>query len=211
MMLMAISGTAIRILTLNSTNLYKMKNIAIYIFTVICTVILASCSLEEMQSVDSSKDGAIEFIVRPTSFISHNVATKTTRAITTTQLTEAERKVISAYFLVFNSEGNRVICEKLNVAENTIPSKTLLSDYGADDVTVCFIANVPESFINGIQTIDDLSSKPLDLTYATYDQTGYIGIPVIDKQYCFPMFGMTSCSLKNAESQVVIDLKRLFA
>ena len=188
-----------------------MKNIAIYIFTVICTVILASCSLEEMQSVDSSKDGAIEFIVRPTSFVSHNVATKTTRAITATQLTEAERKVISAYFLVFNSKGNRVICEKLNVAENTIPSKTLLSDYGADDVTVCFIANVPESFINGIQTIDDLSSKPLDLTYATYDQTGYIGIPVIDNQYCFPMFGMTSCSLKNAESQVVIDLKRLFA
>ena len=211
MMLMAISGTAIQILTLNSTNLYKMKNIAIYIFTVICTVILASCSLEEMQSVDSSKDGAIEFIVRPTSFVSHNVATKTTRAITATQLTEAERKVISAYFLVFNSKGNRVICEKLNVAENTIPSKTLLSDYGADDVTVCFIANVPESFINGIQTIDDLSSKPLDLTYATYDQTGYIGIPVIDNQYCFPMFGMTSCSLKNAESQVVIDLKRLFA
>lgn len=189
----------------------KMKNLAIYIFTVISTVLLVSCSLEEMHSPNSSKDGSIEFIVRPTSFVSHNVATKTTRAITATQLTEAERKVISAYFLVFNSKGNRVICEKLNVAENTIPSKTLLSDYGADDVTVCFIANVPESFINGIQTIDDLSSKPLDLTYATYDQTGYIGIPIIDKQYCFPMFGMTSCSLKNAESQVVIDLKRLFA
>lgn len=189
----------------------KMKNLAIYIFTVISTVLLVSCSLEEMHSPNSSKDGSIEFIVRPTSFVSHNVATKTTRAITATQLTEAERKVISAYFLVFNSKGNRVICEKLNVAENTIPSKTLLSDYGADDVTVCFIANVPESFINGIQTIDDLSSKPLDLTYATYDQTGYIGIPVIDNQYCFPMFGMTSCSLKNAESQVVIDLKRLFA
>ena len=188
-----------------------MKNLAIYIFTVISTVLLVSCSLEEMHSPNSSKDGSIEFIVRPTSFVSHNVATKTTRAITATQLTEAERKVISAYFLVFNSKGNRVICEKLNVAENTIPSKTLLSDYGADDVTVCFIANVPESFINGIQTIDDLSSKPLDLTYATYDQTGYIGIPIIDKQYCFPMFGMTSCSLKNAESQVVIDLKRLFA
>ena len=188
-----------------------MKNLAIYIFTVISTVLLVSCSLEEMHSPNSSKDGSIEFIVRPTSFVSHNVATKTTRAITATQLTEAERKVISAYFLVFNSKGNRVICEKLNVAENTIPSKTLLSDYGADDVTVCFIANVPESFINGIQTIDDLSSKPLDLTYATYDQTGYIGIPVIDNQYCFPMFGMTSCSLKNAESQVVIDLKRLFA
>lgn len=189
----------------------KMKNLAIYIFTVISTVLLVSCSLEEMHSPNSSKDGSIEFIVRPTSFVSHNVATKTTRAITATQLTEAERKVISAYFLVFNSKGNRVICEKLNVAENTIPSKTLLSDYGADDVTVCFIANVPESFINGIQTIDDLSSKPLDLTYATYDQTGYIGIPIIDNQYCFPMFGMTSCSLKNAESQVVIDLKRLFA
>lgn len=188
-----------------------MKNLAIYIFTVISTVLLVSCSLEEMHSPNSSKDGSIEFIVRPTSFVSHNVATKTTRAITATQLTEAERKVISAYFLVFNSKGNRVICEKLNVAENTIPSKTLLSDYGADDVTVCFIANVPESFINDIQTIDDLSSKPLDLTYATYDQTGYIGIPVIDNQYCFPMFGMTSCSLKNAESQVVIDLKRLFA
>lgn len=188
-----------------------MKNLAIYIFTVISTVLLVSCSLEEMHSPNSSKDGSIEFIVRPTSFVSHNVATKTTRAITATQPTEAERKVISAYFLVFNSKGNRVICEKLNVAENTIPSKTLLSDYGADDVTVCFIANVPESFINGIQTIDDLSSKPLDLTYATYDQTGYIGIPIIDNQYCFPMFGMTSCSLKNAESQVVIDLKRLFA
>ena len=188
-----------------------MKNLALNIFTVISIVLLVSCSLEEMHSPNSSKDGSIEFIVRPTSFVSHNVATKTTRAITATQLTEAERKVISAYFLVFNSKGNRVICEKLNVAENTIPSKTLLSDYGADDVTVCFIANVPESFINGIQTIDDLSSKPLDLTYATYDQTGYIGIPVIDNQYCFPMFGMTSCSLKNAESQVVIDLKRLFA
>ena len=211
MMLMAISGTAIQILTLNSTNLYKMKNIAIYIFTVICTVILASCSLEEMQSVDSSKDGAIEFIVRPTSFISHNAATKTTRAITPTQLTEAERKITSAYFLVFNSEGKRKICEKLTVSSNSIPSRTLLSDYGADNVTVCFIANVPESYIEKIQEIDDLSTEPLDLTYGGYADTGYIGIPIINGEYCFPMFGMASCSLKNADSQVVIDLKRLFA
>lgn len=211
MMLMAISGTAIRILTLNSTNLYKMKNIAIYIFTIICTVILASCSLEEMQSVDSSKDGAIEFIVRPTSFISHNAATKTTRAITPTQLTEAERKITSAYFLVFNSEGKRKICEKLTVSSNSIPSRTLLSDYGADNVTVCFIANVPESYIEKIQEIDDLSTEPLNLTYGGYADTGYIGIPIINGEYCFPMFGMASCSLKNADSQVVIDLKRLFA
>lgn len=196
---------------MNSTNLYKMKNIAIYIFTVICTVILASCSLEEMQSVDSSKDGAIEFIVRPTSFVSHNAATKTTRAITPTQLTEAERKITSAYFLVFNSEGKRKICEKLTVSSNSIPSRTLLSDYGADNVTVCFIANVPESYIEKIQEIDDLSTEPLDLTYGGYADTGYIGIPIINDEYCFPMFGMASCSLKNADSQVVIDLKRLFA
>ncbi len=188
-----------------------MKNIAIYIFTAICTVILASCSLEEMQSVDSSKDGAIEFIVRPTSFISHNAATKTTRTITPTQLTEAERKITSAYFLVFNSEGKRKICEKLTVSSNSLPSRTLLSDYGADNVTVCFIANVPESYIEKIQEIDDLSTEPLDLTYGGYADTGYIGIPVINGEYCFPMFGMASCSLKNADSQVVIDLKRLFA
>lgn len=188
-----------------------MKNIAIYIFTVITAAILVSCSLDEMHSIDSTKDGAIEFIVRPTAFASHNVATKTTRAITTSQLTEAERRIISAYFLVFNSAGERVICEQLNVNENTIPSKTLLSDYGADEVTVCFIANVPKNYIDTIENISDLSDKPLGLTYATYDQTGYVGIPIIDGEYCFPMFGMTSCSLKNAESQVVIDMRRLFA
>lgn len=187
-----------------------MKNNIIYISFLIFLGSLWSCSLEEINN-PLKEDQSVELIVRPTSFLSHNVATKSTRAITVTELTEAESRIVSAYYIVFNSAGNRVIYEKLNVTDNVIPSKTLLSDFGGGEVTICVIANVPEAVVGEIKSISDLASKTLALTYATYDETGYIGIPIIDGQYCFPMFGKTTCSPQSVESQVVIDLKRLFA
>lgn len=190
---------------------------------------MVSCALEELSTpVTEQQKGPVEFIVRPTSFTGYSVTTKSTRALSDTQLSEVERKVATAYFLAFDKDGNRVMLETLNVTNNTIPSKNIRPDFGDSYVTVCFIANVPYSYVESLIHIDRLSDTPLPLTYATYSDTGFIGIPSLSLDInktpgnteddvataCFPMFGISEkISLSNPgnENKVVIELKRLFA
>lgn len=200
-----------------------------YIFISVCCFAMVSCALEELSTpVTEQQKGPVEFIVRPTSFTGYSVTTKSTRALSDTQLSEVERKVATAYFLAFDKDGNRVMLETLNVTNNTIPSKNIRPDFGDSYVTVCFIANVPYSYVASLTHIDRLSDTPLPLTYATYSDTGFIGIPSLSLDInktpgnteddvataCFPMFGISEkVSLSNPgnENKVVIELKRLFA
>ena len=200
-----------------------------YIFISVCCFAMVSCALEELSTpVTEQQKGPVEFIVRPTSFTGYSVTTKSTRALSDTQLSEVERKVATAYFLAFDKDGNRVMLETLNVTNNTIPSKNIRPDFGDSYVTVCFIANVPYSYVESLIHIDRLSDTPLPLTYATYSDTGFIGIPSLSLDInktpgnteddvataCFPMFGISEkVSLSNPgnENKVVIELKRLFA
>lgn len=190
------------------------------IFAFVCSL---SCSLQEIESPVNGKHDSVEFIVRPTSFTGYSLSKASTKALSVTEMTEVERKVASAFFLVFDGAGNRLIFDNLEVSNNSIPTQKLLTDFGGNnDVTVCFLANVTEEYASSLETVDDLSTKPFQLTYSTHDDAGYIGIPSVDVNgtpenlsddvMCFPMFGMTSCSLHSLESnKVVIEMKRLFA
>ena len=201
-----------------------MMNILKYIIAVISVLAaIVSCSMQELDEGSREKEDSVEFIVRPTSFTGYNPLRRATKALSTEELTEVERRVASAFFLVFDANGDRVIFENLTVSNNIIPTQKILTDFGGDNnVTVCYLANVTEEYASGLTTLDALSTEPLQLTYSRYADAGYIGIPNVDVSgtpedpsddvMCFPMFGMTSCSLHNLEgNKVVIDLKRLFA
>lgn len=190
------------------------------IFAFVCSL---SCSLQEIESPVNGKHDSVEFIVRPTSFTGYSLSKTSTKALSVTEMTEVERKVASAFFLVFDGAGNRLIFDNLEVSNNSIPTQKLLTDFGGNnDVTVCFLANVTEEYASSLEKVSDLSTKPLSLTYASHSDAGYIGIPIVDvkgtpadlsdDEMCFPMFGMVSCAMNNLESnKVIIEMKRLFA
>lgn len=200
-----------------------MKNILKYIIVISVIAAVVSCTMQELDEGGRQKDDSVEFIVRPTSFTGYNPLRRATKALSSEELTEVERRVASAFFIVFDGNGDRMIFENLPVSNNVIPTKKLLTDFGGtNDVTVCFLANVTEEYASSLETVDDLSTKPIQLTYSSHDDAGYIGIPSVDVNgtpenlsddvMCFPMFGMTSCSLHSLESnKVVIEMKRLFA
>ena len=190
------------------------------IFAFVCSL---SCSLQEIESPVNGKHDSVEFIVRPTSFTGYSLSKTSSKALSVTEMTEVERKVASAFFLVFDGAGNRLIFDNLEVSNNSIPTQKLLTDFGGNnDVTVCFLANVTEEYAYSLEKVSDLSTKPLSLTYASHSDAGYIGIPIVDvkgtpadlsdDEMCFPMFGMVSCAMNNLESnKVIIEMKRLFA
>lgn len=200
-----------------------MKNILKYIIVISVIAAVVSCTMQELDEGGRQKDDSVEFIVRPTSFTGYNPLRRATKALSSEELTEVERRVASAFFIVFDGNGDRMIFENLPVSNNVIPTKKLLTDFGGtNDVTVCFLVNVTEEYASSLETVDDLSTKPIQLTYSSHDDAGYIGIPSVDVNgtpenlsddvMCFPMFGMTSCSLHSLESnKVVIEMKRLFA
>lgn len=198
-----------------------------YIYSFICAAILISCSVEEIKTHEVQANGKVEFIARNLSFTGYNVATKSTRALTETELTAAERKVASAYFMAFDHNGDRVVFRSLSVgSDNSIPAQNLFTDYGDNNLTVCFLANVPYEYANSLTHIDRLNDTSLNLDYASYEDTGYIGIPSMkldikntptdlsddEEIHCFPMFGITSCSLSSIEGKKqTVNMKRLFA
>lgn len=204
-----------------------MKSLFNYIYAGLLVLLLVSCSLSEIDDIQQRENNSVEFIVRPVSFNSFDIFSPSTK-VTYDELTELEAKVYSAYCLVYDVNGNRVMLESVLNESGGINSKILYPDFGNSVVTVCFIANVPYAYVSSLRTIDALLSTPLPITYSLGegDASTYIasvpdmkldlngdGADETFKQ-CIPMFGIhENCSLTdgNTPSQVVITLKRLFA
>lgn len=189
-----------------------MKTLIKYITITISALILFSCSREELSHTDIGQSGYVEFIARPTSFSAIDVSSVSTKALTTTELTAAESTIYSLYFLVFGNDGNIIdsFSDLSGTAANT--SKTLYHNNGNGPLTICYLANVPKTYAESLTHIKRLSDTPLPLTYDTYENTGYVGMPKIDGKHCFPMVGIVRYPETAAEdNKVTIPLKRLFA
>lgn len=199
-----------------------MKN-SIYIL-IITILTLASCSPVDLEPVGVGKGNYVEFIPRPANFRGYDVTEVPTKAVyTDEQLTTLESKVHTAYFMIFKPNGQRHTFEALTVTDyNSIASYKIRTDVNNSDVTVCFLANVPYSYALSLDTKAKLLNTPLPLDYATYAETGYVGIPKLrldlngdkidDAAYtpCFPMCGIYEGPL-DASAQQTILLNRLFA
>ena len=193
-----------------------MKNsIYILLFSILT---MMSCSMKEDFQPEHGQNCSVEFIVRPTSFNVCNVASPQTKssyiapAYSGDQLTALEKKIVNAYFLIFRPDGQLYQpAENLAITNNVITEAKIKADATESNITACFIANVPESYINDIKDIDDLATKPLPLEYVSYESAGYIGIPSLNGTPCFPMFGMYVGPVSTDKTQIQISLKRLFA
>lgn len=186
----------------------------ISIFTAI--VAIAACSMVEMPD-NLHENKTVEFVVRNTTFSSIDVSVASTKALTGTELTAVERKIVNAYFLVFGEDGTREEFRTLEVTDNTIPSQTLTHDYDNGPIKVCYLANVAEDVASSYETWNDILTKPLAITYPEYNEayfstTGHVGIPSLDGELCFPMFNFETYPGKTASNGVVeVQLERLFA
>lgn len=180
---------------------------------------LTACSLEENLSPENGRDGYVEFIVRPTFFDVYSVSAEPTKsayrdpAYTIEELTALEKRIINAYFLIFKPNGQLYEFQDLTtgISGNIIPSHSIRTDVNKGDITACFLANVPEDYAKAIDHIDDLATNPLPLDYASYEETGYVGIPVLNEVQCFPMLGLYTGPLAGTNNQITVSLKRLFA
>lgn len=202
-----------------------MKDYIKYISFIIAALASVSCSLKEnWDPVGAGHDGYVEFVVRPTSFISYDLSGAQTKAFAE-GLTDIEKRVHNAFFLIFDINGNlygEYQALGVDKTSGVISSHKLKLEVSNADITACVIANVPESIVKQIKTIDDLATKPLSLQYATVSEAGYFGVPKIDLNYtpttstaddtmCFPMVGIYKGPLKSDNATIQIPLKRLFA
>lgn len=185
-----------------------MKSILKLKYIVSIVLLVNSCSLKEAYEVDHS-NGGVEFVLRPTSYLSYNVATKAATILPSDQLIALESKIVNAYFLAFKADGTRIMKENLTVTETGISSVTLFPEHSDDNrVTVCFLVNMPESFVESLDKVSKLDT-PLPLQYAE----GHIGIPILNGEQCLPMFGMQDYTLFTSTSRqtVTVEVKRLMA
>lgn len=191
-----------------------MKKNIIYLFfhALAALFCLCSCGLEEPIDTPQNSDGYVEFVARPVGFNNQVVETKATAA------DNFESTLCNCFFLVFDEiSGNRIGFHQLDVTSHSTP-KFKLNAKGLDEVTACFIANVPVTFASNITTIEALNSAVLD--DITYADGGVIGTPTIDLDSdsstpavsCIPMFGiMEDVKIESISTSIQIPLARLFA
>ena len=123
--------------------------------------------------------------MRPTSFISYDLSGGQTKAFAE-DLTDIEKRVKNAFFLMFDINGNLYnTYDELNVDEvnGVIGSKEIKLELSNSNITACILANIPESIVKEIKSLDDLATKPLSLQYAAVSEAGYFGVPKIDLNY----------------------------
>lgn len=193
-----------------------MNRILRHISIFAAIVAIVACSMVEMPD-NLHENKTVEFVVRNTTFSNIDVSVASTKALTGSDLTAVERKIVNAYFLVFGEDGTREEFRTLEVTDNTIPSQTLTHDYDNGPIKVCYLANVAEDVASSYKTWNDILTKPLAITYPEYNEdyfstTGHVGIPSLDGELCFPMFNFETYPGKTASNGVVeVQLERLFA
>lgn len=185
-----------------------MKNSIIYISLFIALWGLCSCSMEE-QYAPVSNESTIQLVPRITSFNGVDVATKADG-----DAPAFETAIYTAYLLIFDNKGNRVHFSSVAEENGSWSQKVTMKNLPSG--TACFIANVPQDFAGGIDTIDELNNAVLDLTYATYTEAGgYLGVPKLtvngERKLCIPMFGSTPVGTMTHNQTLSIPVKRLFA
>ena len=204
-----------------------MKKNLIYILSLAVLFLLYSCGLEEVNvpEPDTSDGSTIEFIARPTYYDEFNISTK----VTSNQINDLENKIYTAFFMLYDNDGNRVIFKDLTITatENngtisySVPTQELVSDKGLINATACFIANVSTDYAKSLRTVADLKGeKPLNIEYASITSE-CVGIPLLtddfrnlDKVYSIPMAGVYEgdmSALGDSNNSIQIPLERLFA
>lgn len=199
------------------------KTYTMYKFSVILLAICLFSSCIEKEETERSPRGTVEFVLRQTGYNGKNVDTKAS-----TTVEDFENTIHNCYFMLYNSQGNRVygpVDLNATLSPQRMTKGELQEKLGnSSSCTACYVANVPESFVNGLATVTDLNNAVLDITYSGKDveDTGnsyrksFFAVPQFDLTdentavQCIPMFGMATCNL--AESDVFeISVKRLFA
>ena len=153
-------------------------------------------------------------------------STKSFSTSESTQLTTFENKILSAYCLVFGNDGSRIgDIVTLTVTDNVIQPHTLYHNFSKGPLTVCFLANIPASYVQSIDHIDDFVDIPLgNISYSSYqtDNKDVVIVPEIGGNKCLPMFGYITQSYEggglagvtkddNGNHVATVPLLRLFS
>lgn len=189
-----------------------MRDFAKYIILIIAVILCSACSKDEFNKTPVS----VSFAARYTPFKTFDVSSVGTKAQPDpAQPTDLEKKIVSAYFLVFNGTGDNAEiaeCRTISdITDNTIPTQTVYNVNGQDvDFTVCYIANVTEEFAKSIKKLGDIKTKQYSITYSNVAASNTWGIPTLDEEECFPMFGMATYN-GTQETTIEVPFERLFA
>ena len=217
-----------------------MKDILKYILYTLCVGLIVSCGLEEMDEPVSKKPicKEVEFIARPTKYVNSDVATRAS-----VDFDAVDNAIYSAYFLVYDTNGRLIRYQNLSSkidGAGSVPSQTITTEKGLENVTVCYIANLPEYFVKenmtDLQTLKSAvvyfhagtNANPNSNTKFMTDfkmelptKYGVVGMPSIDpydtagklNQNCLPMFGYWKGNLTGSgtANSIEIQVKRLFS
>lgn len=207
-----------------------MKDTLKYIFIIAAACVMASCTFEEQfeQTQEGAQCREVEIIARPTNFIRTNVATKAEDDF----IQRLENDIHTAYFLMYDSNGRLLryenLTDEISSSAETL-SQSIVTDKGMTGVTVCYLANLPESFVQehmeDLETlqgavIDFRSTSSQKFRFSKVADTGYVGVPTVDLDDravtanvpCMPMLGLWTGDLNGTTGPAIeVPVKRLFA
>lgn len=179
-----------------------MKILYRYIFFLVCVILLHACSLSELDM--NNQPDCIKFVARSTSYVGYDLGVESTKTLSdseSTQITTFENKILSAYCIVFGNDGSRIgDVVSLTVTDNVIDPYTLYHNYSTGPLTVCFLANIPASYVQSIDHIDDFENLSLNgISYSSYqtENKDVVIVPEIGGNKCLPMFGSMTQSYEN--------------
>lgn len=209
-----------------------MRNSFRHILILLILGSIASCALDEPfhDLQDASISAQVEFVARPINFIASDVSTKAESA----NVKALENDIYTAYFLLYDTNGRLLRYKNLtqDVKDDKSLSQTIVTDKGLTNVTACYIANLPESFLDANKenlqklqsaTIEFKTTSSADYVFTdpVKSQAGFVGVPAIDVDgknatanvECIPMFGSWTGNLAelSENKSVEIPIKRLFS
>lgn len=194
-------------------NRYNILNGFVMMLALLCS----SCISTEDYEVNTNHSGTIEFVCRPTSYNGQIINTKAV------SVDDFENKIYNCYFMLYNEAGDRVYGPiDLNATLST--QRFSKSNFKAQVYTACFVANVPKSIIDGLNTLQTVNNTIIDIAYSSADvsdidnsnKPSSFVVPEFvledggEAVQCIPMFGMEKCDVA-AHDLFNISLKRLFA